>query len=109
MASFVNPARVPQMADAEDVVAALPDRPDVTYIGLVLNQSGAERALATRIDELGAVCVASDTFAMRNQGQTSAESLAIATAIVAAARAVFDGPDRARAGLDCDALNVAVA
>lgn len=81
VASFVNPARVPQMADAEDVLAALPDG-DAVYIGLVLNRRGAVRALATKVHELGAVCVATDTFAMRNQGQTSAESLDIACEIV---------------------------
>ncbi len=65
VASFVNPRRVPQMADAEAVCAALPDRPDVTFIGLTLNDRGAERAIATgRIDQLGAVCVASDDFAI---------------------------------------------
>lgn len=86
-ASFVNPRRVPQMADAEAVMAALPERPDVTWIGLVLNERGAERALATSVDELGAVAVASDTFAMRNQGQTRADSVAIAARIVAMAKA----------------------
>lgn len=85
--SFVNPARVPQLADADAVVAALPERDDVTFIALVLNRRGAERALATRIDELGAVCVASDSFAMRNQKQTSAESLLAARDTVALARA----------------------
>jgi hydroxymethylglutaryl-CoA lyase len=84
--SFVNPARVPQLADADAVVAALPERDDVTFIALVLNRRGADRALATRIDELGAVCVASDTFAMRNQKQTSAESLAAARETVRLAR-----------------------
>lgn len=82
VASFVNPRRVPQMADAEDVVAALPARDDVTYIGLVLNERGAERALATRVDELGAVAIASDGFGVRNQKQTSAESIATAKRIV---------------------------
>lgn len=85
--SFVNPRRVPQMADADEVVAGLPDRDDVTFIALVLNRRGAERALATRIDELGAVCIASDTFGIRNQGQTSAESLDVARETVALARA----------------------
>jgi hydroxymethylglutaryl-CoA lyase len=85
--SFVNPRAVPQMADAEDVCAALPERPDVTYIGLVMNQRGADRALATgRIDELGAVAVATDRFAMANQGQTSDQSVEVAKAIVASAR-----------------------
>ena len=37
VASFVNPRRVPQMADADEVCAALPDRDDVTYIGLAMN------------------------------------------------------------------------
>lgn len=86
--SFVNPKKVPQMADADDVCAGLPDRPDVTYIGLVMNQRGAERALSTgRIDQLGAVCVATDSFAMANQGQTSDESVEAAKGIIALARA----------------------
>jgi len=85
--SFVNPKKVPQLADAEELVAMLPEREDVTYIGLVLNRRGAERALATgRIDELGAVCVTSDTFGIRNQGQSSDESLAAAMEIVALAK-----------------------
>lgn len=85
--SFVNPKKVPQLADAEELVALLPEREDVTYIGLVLNRRGAERALATgRIDELGAVCVTSDSFGTRNQGQSSDESLAAAMEIVALAK-----------------------
>ena len=48
VASFVHPARVPQMADAEAVIAGLPDRKDVTYIGLTLNKRGIMRSLATR-------------------------------------------------------------
>jgi hydroxymethylglutaryl-CoA lyase len=86
-ASFVNPRRVPQMADAEAVMAALPDTTTVTYIGLVLNERGAQRALATKVHELGAVSIASDSFAMRNQGQTSDESITVATNIIALAKA----------------------
>lgn len=86
--SFVNPKRVPQMADAEAVCADLPDRADVTYIGLVMNLRGAERAVATgRINQLGAVAVATDTFAMANQGQSSNESVEAAKAIIALAKA----------------------
>lgn len=82
--SFVNPRRVPQLADAEQLAAMLPVREDVTYIGLVLNRRGAERALATgRIDELGAVTITTDRFAIANQGQTSDESVAVASEIVA--------------------------
>lgn len=87
VASFVNPKRVPQMADAEAVVAALPELAGISYIGLVLNMKGAERALATRVHELGAVVVASDTFGRKNQGQTIAEGIAEAARILAAARA----------------------
>ena len=85
--SFVNPRRVPQMADAEDVARLLPRQAGVTFIGLALNARGAERAVAAGLDEVGAVCVATDTFAMRNQGQTSDESLAAARDIVAIAQA----------------------
>ncbi len=86
VASFVNPNRVPQMADAEAVCAGLPERADVTYIGLVMNMRGAERAIATgRISQLGAVAVATDEFAMANQGQTSAVSVDGARAIISAA------------------------
>jgi hydroxymethylglutaryl-CoA lyase len=89
--SFVNPKKVPQLADAEALVTMLPDRDDVTYIGLVLNRRGAERAIATeRIDELGAVCVTSDSFGIRNQGQSADESLAAAMEIVGFAK----GADR---------------
>ncbi len=86
VASFVHPERVPQMADAEAVLAALPDRNDVTYIGLVLNKRGALRALETRAHELGTVCLTTDTFGKRNQGQTSDESLGVAMEIVRLAR-----------------------
>ena len=87
IASFVRADRVPQMADAEAVIANVPVRDDVVYIGLVLNERGVDRALATSIDEIGAVCVASDIFAQRNQGQTSAQSLEIACAVAERARA----------------------
>jgi len=82
VASFVHPARVPQMADAEDVIAGLPDRADATYIGLALNKRGVMRGFATReggkrgIDQIGCVLVASDTFGQKNQGQTIAEGIA---------------------------------
>ena len=86
--SFVNPKAVPQMADAESLCEMLPERPDVTYIGLVMNARGAGRALATgRIDQLGAVVVSTDSFAMANQGQTSDGSVDAAKEIIAMARA----------------------
>jgi hydroxymethylglutaryl-CoA lyase len=91
--SFVNPARVPQMADTPEVVAALPDLADVSYIGLVLNRKGVERAARARdgnkrgVDEAGCVAAASDAFGRANQGQTAEESVAETRAMLAFARA----------------------
>lgn len=86
--SFVHPKAVPQMADAEAVCDGLPDRDDVTYIGLVMNARGAERAIATgRIDQLGAVAVSTDTFAQKNQRQTSDGSVEAASEIIRMAQA----------------------
>ncbi|HCF24914.1 MULTISPECIES: hydroxymethylglutaryl-CoA lyase [unclassified Novosphingobium] len=86
VASFVNPTKVPQMADAEAVVAALGRPEGVTRIGLVLNERGAERALAAGLDQLGAVAVASDEFGGRNQGQDSGRSVEVAARIIGMAR-----------------------
>ena len=81
--SFVHPKRVPQMADAENVCAGLPQRGDVTYTGLILNQRGYERLRATeRLDEAGLVVPATDTFGERNQGLNVADALAMATQII---------------------------
>ncbi len=85
--SFVNPKRVPQMAGAEELVAALPRRDDLTYIGLVLNQRGFERARECGIDEVGMVVVASDTYNRRNQGVSSEESVEAWLKIAAQAKA----------------------
>lgn len=92
VASFVHPKRVPQMADAEDVIAGLPDRDDCTYVGLALNKRGVLRGVATReggkrgVDEIGCVIVASDTFGQKNQGQTIAEGIAEARDMIRFAR-----------------------
>jgi hydroxymethylglutaryl-CoA lyase len=89
VASFANPRRVPQMADAEDVCTGLPQRDDVTYIGLVMNELGAQRAIATRrIDQLGLVVVSTDQFAMANQGQSSDGSVQMAQDIIKQANTV---------------------
>ena len=68
VASFVNPKRVPQMADAEAVLSMLPARSDVHYVGLVLNKRGFERAQAAGCREIGMVTAATESFAQRNQG-----------------------------------------
>lgn len=89
--SFVNPKRVPQMAGAEEVSAAL--APDVNHsrIGLVLNMRGWERAVAAGCDEANVVVCATDGFGIRNQGASSAEQMA-ALAEIAARRATEGGP-----------------
>lgn len=66
--SFVNPKRVPQMADADEIAAALPRTDKTKYIGLALNQRGYDRASQTELDEVNFVVVASNTFSQRNQG-----------------------------------------
>lgn len=82
VASFAHPKYVPQMADAEDVIAALPVRSDITYIGLAMNERGVDRALNTRVDEIGLVVVATDTFAMKNQNQTRQSSVEMACEMI---------------------------
>ena len=85
--SFVNPARVPQMADADELMAALPRHDGIRYAGLVLNRRGLTRALTAGVDEVDVVVVASDTFSLRNQGTTTEEGCAVAAQIVEEARA----------------------
>jgi hydroxymethylglutaryl-CoA lyase len=85
--SFVNPARVPQMADADEVMAALPRPEGVKYAGLVMNRRGLDRALAGRVDEIDVVVVASDTFCQRNQGMSTAQACDTAAELVREARA----------------------
>ena len=76
VASFVHPKLVPQMADAEALIEKLPQRDDVSYIGLIMNERGLDRALTTRIHEIGMVVVASDTYNRKNQGVGTDESVA---------------------------------
>ena len=87
--SFVNPARVPQMAGAEEVVAALQRRPGVVYAGLVLNEKGYERLASTGLDEAHFAFAASESFNRRNQNASVDESLQTAARIIA--RAHEDG------------------
>ena len=73
--SFVNPARVPQMADAEKVVAAIERREGVAYSGLVLNYGGYERFAATDLDELHFTLAATKSFNQRNANRSVDESI----------------------------------
>lgn len=68
VASFVHPARVPQMADAEALCAALPPAPGVIYSALALNRRGVERAAAAGLTHVDASLSASDRHSRRNAG-----------------------------------------
>jgi hydroxymethylglutaryl-CoA lyase len=73
--SFVSPKAVPQMADSEKVLEQLDVPDDVEIIGIVVNQKGADRAIATEaVTTLGYPCSVSETFLRKNQNQTLAES-----------------------------------
>lgn len=93
--SFVNPSRVPQMAEPEAVLAAIARPAGLEVAGLVMNARGVERALATQLDEIRFVIVASQTFSERNQGAGIDETM----------RAFADAAPRIRkAGRRCTAV-----
>lgn len=84
--SFVRPDRVPQMAGAEEVMAQVRADPGVTYIGLVLNRRGAERAAQTECSEVNIVVPVTDAFSQRNQSATVDQLISEAAAAVDVAR-----------------------
>ncbi|MEI8082976.1 MAG: hydroxymethylglutaryl-CoA lyase [Actinomycetes bacterium] len=80
VASFVNPKRVPAMADGPAVLAGLPGRDDpdrhgCAWIGLVLNERGFDRAIETAVDEINLVVMVTDTFSQKNQGMTTQDAI----------------------------------
>ncbi len=80
--SFVSPKAVPQMADSEQVLEQLNPPNDVEIIGIVVNEKGADRAIATkRVTTLGYPCSISPTFLRRNQNQSPEENLEALKAI----------------------------
>lgn len=81
--SFVHPKYVPQMAGAEEVMAALPPEPGRSRIGLVLNGRGYDRAITTAVDEVNISVAATDGFGLKNQGLDRAGQRAMVEAIVA--------------------------
>jgi (R)-citramalyl-CoA lyase len=85
-ASFVNPRRVPQMAGAEEVMAAIDRRPGTSYAGLVLNEKGYERAVQAGVDEVRYAFPVTETFARRNQNTTVADATALAETLTERAR-----------------------
>jgi isopropylmalate/homocitrate/citramalate synthase len=85
--SFVNPARVPQMAGAEEVVEAIERADGVVYAGLVLNEKGYDRLLASGLDEVHYTFASTQTFNQRNSNASIEESLQAGEQIVARAHA----------------------
>ncbi len=85
-ASFVNPKRVPQMAGAEEVMAAIERSPATSYAGLVLNERGYERAIEAGVDEVRYAFPVTETFAERNQNTTVADATQLAARLVERAR-----------------------
>ena len=81
--SFVHPKYVPQMAGAEEVMAALPREPGRSRIGLVLNGKGYDRALGTGVDEVNIAMSATDGFGLKNQGLSVKGQVAMLAAILA--------------------------
>lgn len=80
--SFVSPKAVPQMADSERVLEQIDRRDDVEIIGIVVNERGADRAIATgKVTTLGYPCSISETFLLRNQNQTLAEGYKVLRSI----------------------------
>jgi hydroxymethylglutaryl-CoA lyase len=84
--AFARPDRVPQMADAAEVLAGVADLDGLSRIGLVLNRKGLDRAVAAGCDEVTVVVVASDGLALKNQGADTAAQVAAWLEIAADAR-----------------------
>jgi hydroxymethylglutaryl-CoA lyase len=84
--SLVSPRAVPQLADADDLLARLERRPGVRYPVLVPNARGMERAVAARVDAICVFTAATESFTRANIGMTIAESIDAFRPIVADAR-----------------------
>ena len=84
--SFVNPARVPQMAGAEEVVEGIERAEGVVYAGLALNEKGYDRLLLAGLDEVHYAFASTETFNQRNANASVEESLQAAERIVGRAR-----------------------
>jgi isopropylmalate/homocitrate/citramalate synthase len=83
-ASFVRDERVPAMAGAEEVVAAIERREGTEYAGLVLNAKGYERLRGTRLDRVNCTLAATETFNQRNGNMSLEEAVAQVESMVAA-------------------------
>jgi len=98
VASFVNPSRVPQMADAEEVVSRLPEPAGVIFSGLVLNPKGLQRALRAGLKHVEISISASDTHSRKNAGVGFDQAVARMKEMIRLACAENMG---VRAGIQC--------
>ena len=87
--SFVSPTHVPQMAGAEEVVAAIDRRDGVVYAGLAVNERGYDRLRESGLDEVHFAFAATEEFSRRNAGASVEESVLVAERILK--RATADG------------------
>jgi hydroxymethylglutaryl-CoA lyase len=90
--SFVSPKAIPQMADTEKVLEQIRPPNDVEIIGVIVNEKGAERAIATKaVTTLGYPCSISETFLRKNQNQTLEDSYKVLESIKTRADSVRIG------------------
>lgn len=100
--AFVSPRWVPQMADHDEVMRALPRRPGVVYSALIPNEKGAEAALAAGAQALAVFAAASESFSQKNTNCSIAESIArFAPVMALAARAGVPVRGYVSCALDC--------
>ena len=81
-ASFVREDAVPQLAGAEEVVAAIDRLDGVEYSGLALNEQGYERLVAAGLDRVNFTLAATESFNRRNGNQSLAEAASAAAAVI---------------------------
>ena len=84
--SFVHPKAIPQLRDAEEVMARIERAPGARYAGLVLNERGAARGMAANVDRLDIVVSASDSHSLSNANMTTAQAMERAGRVVTLAR-----------------------
>ena len=96
--SFVNPKRVPSMADAEELVKSLPIVKGVQFSGLVFNQIGVERAIRAGLTKVETSISISETYSYNNLGMSISESIDNLKKIVSTAD---KNKMQLRAGLQC--------
>ncbi len=96
--AFVHPAKVPQMADAEDLLSGLGHLPGTSLSALVLNPRGIERACQCRLDVIEVSISASDTHGLKNAGMDFKQSISLIDAMV---KMASECGHRVQASLQC--------